>query len=59
VSLKIYDVLGREVARLVNSDQNEGVYTQRFDASHLSSGIYFYHLIAPGVNETRKMLVAK
>jgi Pro-kumamolisin, activation domain/Secretion system C-terminal sorting domain/Subtilase family len=59
LSLKIYDVLGRVVATLVNSDQNEGVYTQHFDASHLSSGVYFYQLIAPGVNETRKMLVTK
>lgn len=59
VSLKIYDVLGREVATLVNGDQAQGVYAERFDASHLSSGIYFYQLIAPGVSETRKMLVTK
>ena len=59
VSLKVYDVLGREVAVLVNDEQGVGTYTQRFDASRLSSGIYFYRLIAPGVNETRKMLVAK
>ena len=59
VSLKVYDILGREVAVLVNGEQQSGTYTQRFDASHLSSGIYFYQLIAPGVNETRKMLVAK
>jgi parallel beta-helix repeat protein len=59
VSLKIFDVLGREVATLVNSERTEAVYTERFDASHLTSGIYFYQLIAPGVNETRKMLIAK
>lgn len=59
VSLKVFDLLGREVATLVNAEQEEGTYTQRFDASHLSSGIYFYRLLAPGVNETRKMLIAK
>jgi hypothetical protein len=59
VSLKIFDVLGREVATLVNTIQNEGVYTRRFDATHLSSGIYFYQLVAPDVNETKKMLIAK
>jgi tetratricopeptide (TPR) repeat protein len=59
VSLKVFDVLGREVATLVNGEQMEGIYTEKFDASHLSSGIYFYQLLAPGVNETRKMLIAK
>jgi len=59
VSLKVYDVLGREVAVLVNGEQGLGTYTQHFDASRLSSGIYFYRLVAPGVNQTRKMLVTK
>jgi hypothetical protein len=59
VSLKVFDVLGREVATLVNSERTEGVYTEKFDASHVTSGIYFYQLLAPGVNETRKMLIAK
>ena len=59
VSLKVFDILGREVAMLVNSEQPQGLYTQRFDASQFSSGIYFYQLIAPGVNETRKMLITK
>jgi hypothetical protein len=59
VSLKVFDLLGREVARIFVGTQNEGVYTQQFDASQLSSGIYFYQLIAPGVKETRKMIIAK
>ncbi len=59
VSLKVFDLLGREVVTLVNAEQAEGVYTQRLDASHLSSGMYFYQLLAPGVNETRKMLITK
>ena len=59
VILKIYDELGREVAAPMNGDQPEGVYSVKFDASRLASGIYFYQLIAPGVNETKKMLVTK
>lgn len=59
VSLKVFDILGREVAILVNADRGEGVHTEKFDASHLSSGIYFYQLITTGVNETRKMLITK
>lgn len=59
VSLKVFDILGRQVASIVNDEKTEGVYTEKFDASHLSSGIYFYQLLAPGVNETRKMLIAK
>ena len=59
VSLTVYDILGRVVAILVNSDQAQGIYTLRFDASQFSSGIYFYQLRASGLNETRKMLIAK
>jgi photosystem II stability/assembly factor-like uncharacterized protein len=59
ISLKVFDVLGREVATLVDEEQSEGVYTQRFEAPHLSSGVYFYRLRTPGVNETKKMLIAK
>lgn len=59
VSLKVFDVLGRELVTLVNSEQAEGVYSEKLDASRLASGIYFYQLVAPGVNETRKMLIAK
>jgi subtilisin family serine protease len=59
VTLKIFDVLGKEIATLVNEEKAAGFYDVEFNASHLSSGIYFYRLIAPGVNETRKMLIAK
>src|SRR5207302_11272993 len=57
VSLKIYDMLGREVKTLVNDMQPAGNYNYRFDASNLSSGIYFYVLKASnGVNNITKIM---
>ncbi len=59
VSLKVYDALGREVAALVDETQSAGVHSVVFDASRLSSGVYFYRLTAPGINEVKKMLMTK
>lgn len=59
VTLKVYDVLGREVATLVNEKQNPGGHIVRFDGSRLASGVYFYRLTAPGVNQVKKMLLTK
>jgi Secretion system C-terminal sorting domain/The GLUG motif len=53
VSLKIYDMLGREVATLVDGAQNAGVYKLNFDGSRFASGVYFYRLFAQG-NDGRK-----
>ncbi len=46
VTLKVYDVLGREVALLANGMQNAGAYTVKFDGSRFASGVYFYRLVA-------------
>jgi hypothetical protein len=64
VSLIIYNVLGKEVVRLVNNRFNAGLYSTDFDASGLSSGIYFYTLEATGVDKskftsTKKMMIIK
>ncbi len=59
VTLKVYDVLGREVKTLVNEDQALGTYSVRFDASRLASGVYLYRLTAPGIMVTKKMVVTK
>jgi len=59
VSLNIYDVLGREVATLVNEELNAGTYTVQWDASGFPSGIYFYRLNAGNFVETKKMLMLK
>jgi hypothetical protein len=59
VSLKIYNILGQEVATLVNEIRTPGKYSADFDGSKLSSGIYFYRLMVGSVVETRKMVVVK
>ncbi len=59
VELKVYNVLGQEVATLVKQFQTAGSYNVRFDASGLASGIYFYTLKAGNVTKTKKMLLVK
>jgi photosystem II stability/assembly factor-like uncharacterized protein len=59
VSLKIYDMLGSEVATLVNEELNSGVYEIEFDGSNYSSGVYFYSLSAGSYIETKKMILLK
>jgi|GEM_PF-2441963 len=59
VSLKIYDVLGREVATLLQSELTSGTYTYHWNASSLASGIYFYHLNAGTFSSVKKMMLLK
>ena len=59
VTLKIYDVLGREVTTLVDEELNAGKHEIVFDASRLSSGVYFYQLKAGEFIETKKMILVK
>ena len=59
VDLKIYDLLGREVATLVKGEMSAGKHEVQFDASHLASGIYFYRLQAGGYVSIRKLMVLK
>jgi len=59
VSLKVFDVLGNEVAELVNEKQNVGSYSVEFDGGNLSSGIYFYTLQAGDFSQTKKMTLIK
>ena len=58
-TLKIYDVLGNEVATLVNEHRNAGSYEVDFNASALSSGVYFYRIQAGDFVETKKMMLVK
>lgn len=59
VTLKIYDVLGKEVALVVNENLNAGVHNYNFNASGLTSGIYFYKILAGNFSETKKMILIK
>jgi hypothetical protein len=58
-SLRVYDLLGREVSTLVNELKQPGEYTVRWDASGLSSGVYFYRLQASNSTRTRKLILMK
>jgi photosystem II stability/assembly factor-like uncharacterized protein len=59
VSLKIFDVLGNEIATLVNEEKTSGKYTVNFDASNLTSGVYFYRLQTGDFISTKKMILLK
>ncbi len=59
VTLKIYDVLGKEVARLVDEIRNPGTYDLEFNAAELPSGIYFYQLQSKNFAETKKMILLR
>jgi len=59
VTLKVYDILGKEVKTLVNEFQAKGKYSLNFDASRLASGIYFYQMRAGNFSSTKKMILTK
>ncbi len=59
VQLSIYDMLGRQVAILIDGKRSAGNHSINFDASDLSSGIYIYRLNANGLSQSRKMLLVK
>ncbi len=59
VKIAVYDLLGREVAVLVNERKQPGTYTAEFDASRLASGVYIYRMTSAGLVQSRKMLLIK
>ena len=59
VTLKVYDLLGREVRMLVDEDRQAGLHNIIFDATDLSSGIYFYRLQAGDYSESKRMVLLK
>jgi hypothetical protein len=59
VSLKVYDILGKEITRLVSGIKSKGNYSVRFNGENLSSGIYFYRLEYEGKFITHKMILIK
>ncbi len=59
VTLKVYDLLGREIATLVNGKKSPGTYEVLFDGSKLPSGVYFYRLESGRFAETKKLILIK
>ncbi|MCW8804258.1 MAG: T9SS type A sorting domain-containing protein [Ignavibacteriaceae bacterium] len=59
VTLKVYDVLGTDIATLVNEEKTAGSYEVDFYAAGLSSGVYFYKLVTENFSETKKMLLLR
>jgi hypothetical protein len=59
VSLKVYDLLGKEVATLVNEPQQAGTFDVVFDGANLASGVYYYQLITGELTATKKLMLTK
>ncbi len=59
VTLKLFDILGREVATLVDAELESGVHKINFDGKDLASGIYFYRIHAEGFLKTKKLMLLK
>ena len=59
VKLIVFDILGREVAILVNEELNPGTYEVDWDASNYPSGVYFYNITTNEFTETKKMILIK
>ncbi len=59
ITLKVYDVLGKEVASLIDEEKSPGTYDINFNAQNLSSGVYYYRIKAGSFSETRKMILMK
>ncbi|HVO75548.1 MAG TPA: T9SS type A sorting domain-containing protein [Ignavibacteriaceae bacterium] len=59
VSLKLFDIVGREVATLVNEEKSPGYYKVEFDGSRLASGVYFCRLQAGGFTDTKKIILLR
>jgi len=59
ISLKVYDLLGKEIAALINEEKPAGNYSVHFDGEGLGSGIYFCKIIAGGYYQSKKMILVK
>ena len=59
VQLKVYDILGKEVATLVNEEKPAGKYSVKFNGSNLPSGVYFYTLRVNNLVQSRKMILLR
>jgi hypothetical protein len=58
-TLKVYNILGKEVATLVSKKLNQGNHTYQFDGKNLASGVYYYQLVAGDYREVKKMILLR
>ena len=58
-TLKVYNILGKEVATLVSNKLNQGNHTYQFDGKNLASGVYYYQLVGGEYREVKKMILIK
>ncbi|MDZ7624589.1 MAG: lectin like domain-containing protein [Ignavibacteriaceae bacterium] len=59
VSIKVFDVIGNEIATLVNEEKPAGTYEVEFNANQLSAGVYYYSIVTEGFVQTKKMILLK
>ncbi|MCF8261249.1 MAG: T9SS type A sorting domain-containing protein [Melioribacteraceae bacterium] len=59
ISIKVYDIIGNEIAKLIEERKDPGNYSLEFDASALPSGVYIYKLSVGGYSDSKKMLLIK
>ncbi len=59
ITIKVYNLIGKEMATLVNEEKPAGNYSVKFDASSLSSGVYFYTMKSGNFTQTRKFILMK
>jgi Secretion system C-terminal sorting domain len=59
VTIKLYDVIGREAVTIVNETKEAGYYTAEFDGTDLASGVYFYRLVAGEYKMVKKLVLVK
>jgi hypothetical protein len=59
VSIKVYDILGQEIATLVNDNKSKGVYTVQWETENATTGLYMYRLVTGDYELTRKMILTK
>jgi len=59
VTLKVYNITGQLVATLVNEQKAAGIYSVKWNAKNLSSGVYFYRITAGSFSDTKKVMVLK
>ena len=59
ITLKVFDILGREVTTLIDEEKSAGIYEDEFNAGNLSSGVYFYSITAGNFHQTKKMILLR